>query len=159
MSYDELKGLVSQGLSIREIASETSSSYTNVRYWLRRHKLKTKKLIEYKCACGEVDPKKFYGHKRHVCGKCQNAYVIRKGKETRDRIIAHLGGECKHCGYNTCSEALDVHHTNPKKKDPNFGSIRGWSWKRIEKELQDCVLLCKNHHTEHHAGILILEAA
>lgn len=157
MIYDELLSLVRRGLSIREISSETSSSYTNIRYWLRKHRLKTleKPRSKFQCRCGETDRKKFYGHKRHMCGKCQSEYVTRKGKETKEKIVAVLGGGCAHCGYNGCVDALDIHHKDPGRKDPNFRSIRGWSWSRIEKELKNCTILCKNHHAEFHAGILI----
>lgn len=152
MDAEELRNLVNRGLSVREIADEVGKSFTSIRYWLRTHDLKTSKRVEFKCPCGEQDPSKFYGHKRHICGKCQNAYVLKKGRENRHRIIAHLGGECAGCGYKQCTAAFDVHHLDPTKKDRDFGSSRGWAWARIEEELRDCVLLCKNCHAEVHAG-------
>lgn len=41
VSYEEWKALVDRGLSIRGISKETGLSYTTVRYWLRKHDLKT----------------------------------------------------------------------------------------------------------------------
>jgi predicted HNH restriction endonuclease len=32
--------------------------------------------------------------------------------------------------------------------------MRGWSWEHITKELEKCVLLCKNCHAAVHAGLL-----
>lgn len=155
MNYGALQKAVSQGLSIREIATKTSSSYTTVRYWLQKHGLSTmKKRVEFRCRCGQTNPKRFYGHKRHICGKCQNDYVVRKGRDTRERIIVHLGGGCSHCGYVRLGSRRICYHTDPGKKDPNFRSVRGWSWARIEKELKGCIILCKNHHGELHAGVL-----
>jgi hypothetical protein len=156
MNYADLNTFVKRGLSIREIAAETSRSFTSVKYWLGKHGLATKKRVEFKCACGERDPAKFYGHKRHICGKCQNAYVVQRGREMRKRIVEFLGGRCRICGYHRCIEAFDVHHPDPKKKDPNFRHVRGWSWDRVEREIRRCILLCKNCHAEVHAGVLTI---
>lgn len=156
MEYKALSALVGGGLSVREIAVETGKSYTTIRYWLSKHGLATKKRVEFECPCGERDPAKFYGHKRHICGKCQNEYVVRKGREMRKRIIAFMGGRCKVCGYHRCVEAFDVHHLDPKKKDPNFPGVRGWSWERVKREIAHCALLCKNCHAEVHAGVVVL---
>lgn len=152
MNYITLRSLVRNGLSIREIASKLGSSYTNTRYWLKKYGLRTKKRIEYKCRCGETNPNKFYGYKRHICGRCQNKYVIKKGQENKKRMVEFLGGKCKACGYDKFLCSLDIHHTKPSKKDPSFTSARYWSWKRIKKELKHCNLLCRNCHAAHHAG-------
>ena len=42
------------------------------------------------------------------------------------------------------------------EKDHDFPHIRYWSWKRIEKEIKGCVLLCKNCHAALHSGFLKL---
>ncbi len=111
----------------------------------------------YKCTkCGETNPDKFYGHKRTWCGACHNIYTSNQGRSKRERIIEYLGGCCSDCGYKKYTCSLDVHHFDPSKKDPSFASARGWSWERIEKELQGCCLLCKNCHAAVHAGLLQL---
>lgn len=152
MDYHQLRTLVREGLSIREISTKLNGSYTNVRYWLEVHGLRTKKRVEYKCPCGEINWKKFYGHKRHICGECQNRYVKEKGQENKKKMVELLGGKCVACDYNKFLCSLDIHHTDPRKKDPNFSTARYWSWKRIEKELKHCKLLCRNCHAAHHAG-------
>ncbi len=106
-----------------------------------------------KCKCGETDPSKFYGHKKTVCGKCHNAYTLEAGKRKRDYALNKLGGKCSNCGFDKWSSSLDIHHTDPSIKDSKFGSFRGWSLERIDKELVSCVLLCKNCHSAFHAGL------
>lgn len=163
---------IQQWKDIRQIASDLGTSFTNVRYWLRKYGLRTKrgphgKLPEgesnpivkpHSCIyCGEVDPNKFYGRKLKVCGRCHNDYCITRGHEKKIQIITHLGGGCSICGFDLFKTALDVHHIDPSKKDPNFAGWRGWSWERVEQELQDCVLLCKNCHAGVHEGKLSLQ--
>ncbi len=109
--------------------------------------------MNFKCKCGEVNPDKFYGHKRSICGKCQNEYVLKTGRENKRKMVEYLGGCCVRCGYNKCLAALDLHHTDPTKKDANWTTARYWSWKRIEKELEHCELLCSNCHREFHENL------
>ena len=110
-----------------------------------------------KCVnCGENDASKFYGHKRSWCGACHNQYTADLGRQKRERIIALLGGKCVHCGFDTFSCSLDVHHLDTARKDPPWASVRGWAWDRIEKELKSCILLCKNCHAAVHAGLIAL---
>ena len=160
-----------QWKSVRQIAVDQNTSFTNVGYWLKKYGLRTKRgphgrlSVEsdsstrpYSCIyCGEVDPAKFYGHKRKVCGKCHNEYCITRGGEKKTQILTHLGGACSICGFDTFKTALDVHHIDPRRKDPNFSGWRGWSWERIKEELQNCVLLCKNCHAGVHEGELTLQ--
>ena len=155
MKKAELNRLVKRGKSTREIARELDKSQTTIRYWLEKYRLATnsQKPVVHKCSCGETDPKNFYGRKLRVCKVCHNMYTIHKGQENKKKGVIFLGGKCQQCGYKKCVQALDFHHTDPKKKDINFTSFRGWSWKRLEKELQTCMLLCRNCHAELHAGV------
>ena len=59
-------------------------------------------------------------------------------------------GECQECGYKKNYAALDFHHLNPKEKDVNWNTSRHWSWNRLVKELDKCVLVCHNCHAEIH---------
>ena len=74
--------------------------------------------------------------------------------DTKTAIVNGFGGECLICGYNKCREALDIHHLDPNKKTFSFGGIRAnpKQWELINKELENCVLLCANCHREVHAG-------
>ncbi len=74
----------------------------------------------------------------------------KKRKENKLKAIEYCGGECKHCGYNKCIDAMDFHHLNPEEKDLNIKSLINCSWSRIEEELKKCILLCANCHREEH---------
>jgi hypothetical protein len=171
-----LAGLVSKSFTIRQIAGELKTSYTNVRHWLRVFGLKTRRgphgrvnnklrkelkkerdLKPRLCPrCGETDLLKFYGRKTSMCGPCHNLDCIARGKEKRTKMLEYLGGECLQCTYKKHLSSLDIHHLDPTEKDPSSRHWRGWSWSRIEKELQKCIILCKNCHAAVHAGELIL---
>lgn len=75
-------------------------------------------------------------------------------KATKKRIIDAMGGKCQCCGYNTCHEALELHHVDPTQKEFSFGGIRAnpKAWETIVIELRKSVLLCAICHREIHAG-------
>ena len=107
-----------------------------------------------KCPCGETDPSKFYGRKTNKCAKCHARYTAEQGREVKAKAREYLGGKCKYCGYSKFDVALDIHHIDPSKKDPQFKRMRGWSWKRVLKELVYCELVCKNCHIALHCGLI-----
>ena len=84
--------------------------------------------------------------------------VKRWRQNTKLRLIRIFGGGCGLCGYNNCSDALELHHLNPTEKDFSLGYIMAHiiSWERICEEARKCVLLCSNCHKEVHAGFKIL---
>ena len=80
--------------------------------------------------------------------------VAKRRRKLRTMAIEYGGGECILCGYSKCVRALVFHHLDPSQKD--FGlSIRGLtrSWEKMRAELDKCVLLCANCHSEVHDGI------
>lgn len=162
MEKKDLEILINKGLTQREIAKESKVGQTTLRYWLNKLELKTKneqkpRDKKHKCyVCGEEDKSLFYGNDKEVCSHCHNERVKKAGKEKRDYTIEKLGGKCISCGFKKYTCSLDVHHLDPKKKDVNFQSMRGWSLKRIDKEIKHCVLLCKNCHAAHHSGYIEL---
>lgn len=162
MQEDELKKYIASGHSTRNIAEATGNSQTNVRHWLKKFGLKTNRKIgnekDRRCGmCGDTDPKKFYGKMKYRCGPCHNKDTTRRFQEKRKKILDYLGGSCVHCGFNKWACSLEVHHTDPSKKDPNFGTHRGWKWERIKEELQGCVILCGQCHPAVHAGFITLD--
>lgn len=96
--------------------------------------------------------KTYQGVSRNLeCSTCRNRESRQKRKE---KSYAILGGKCKVCGYNKCIEAFDIHHTNEDNKTLTFASSWGLSWEKLEKELDQCMLLCSNCHRELHAGLI-----
>lgn len=159
MEKTKLIDLIERRQTIKQIAVELKLSQTAVRYWLRKYDLYTcrgphGKLKDTsnprKCKCGETDTIKFYGNKKNICARCHNQYNLKKGQDRRDKIISLLGGRCINCGFNRYNSALDIHHKDPKLKDPGFKYSRSWSLSRWEKELPNCILLCKNCHAIEH---------
>lgn len=52
-------------------------------------------------------------------------------------------------------QCLDLHHLDPNEKEGHIAElVRGWTWKRLEKELEKCVVVCRNCHAFIHAGLL-----
>lgn len=158
MEKERLKKLIDCGLTITEMKDVLQCGRSTVTYWLKKHELTTKnsqqpREKEHYCnKCGETDAIKFYGNDKEVCGDCHKKRVNDKGRENRKYAVEKLGGKCSKCGYDKYIGALDIHHLDPKIKDSNFKSMRGWSILRIDKEIKDCVLLCKNCHTETHGN-------
>jgi hypothetical protein len=109
--------------------------------------------------CGETDPANFYvlnksgKTNKSTCKDCHNANSKAKKDEIKIKMINYLGGKCKLCGYSLehgSAYALELHHINPKQKDANFKTFRGWKWERAKEEAKKCVLLCSNCHREEH---------
>lgn len=88
-------------------------------------------------------------------------YIIRavqkRRKKVRSMSIAYKGGKCTRCGYDRCMDALEFHHTDPSQKDFGLsGQGHTRSWKRVQEELDKCVMLCANCHREVHAELAAL---
>lgn len=162
MDKSTLETMIANGFSQREIGKATGLGQTTVRYWLKSFDLSTMSRSKRRvsrgcvCKCGESRTEKFYGRSKGICGNCHNTYTKDRGRINREKAIAHLGGKCsnKECGFSKWLCSLDIHHLDPKKKDKNWTSMRGWSWRRIEKEIDSCVLLCRNCHGAVHSGEL-----
>lgn len=103
--------------------------------------------------CGEIDPSKFYGRKRTMCGHCHNVYTQKLYVNKKRKAVEYKGNECTLCGYNKFYGALEFHHIDPNDKDENFVNMRHWRWERMKIELDKCVLLCSNCHREVHGNM------
>jgi hypothetical protein len=153
MKKEQLEKLIKEKKSIRQIAEITGKGKTTIHYWLKVYDLKTDCQKPFKCKCGESDPNKFYGNKKRTCAKCHNKWTLEAGQKKRKKAIEYLGGKCILCGYDKYYGSIDLHHLDPSNKDKKFDQLRGWSWERIKKEIENCVPLCRNCHGEVHAGI------
>ncbi len=80
-------------------------------------------------------------------------------QEIRIIIRAYKSKGCSICGYNKCLDALDFHHSIPKRNGKL--DIAGMvsrvnsraALKRIVKELSGCIVVCANCHREIHFAI------
>lgn len=152
MNKTTLAELIEEHGSVRKIAAAVDSSYTNIRYWLRKHGLlSAAKLKPYLCKCGETEPKKFYKKHRTQCRKCFNRKCAIKWQEKKRKAIAFKGGQCEHCGFKTEHLAVyDFHHRQGEEKDLDWPRMRKYPWPRIVEELAKCSLLCANCHRIEH---------
>jgi len=56
---------------------------------------------------------------------------------------------CKKCG-DVRSYVLDFHHINPDEKEYDLGDASKYSIPRLKLELEKCITLCRNCHSEFH---------
>ena len=156
----QLETHIGANRTIRQISELETTSFTNIRYWLAKYGLRTKgrqvgqSTKKHKCVCGQKDPKQFYGHQKVLCKGCHQTKTIKRQRDNKQKARNWLGGKCVHCNFDKFQVALDIHHLDPGIKDPNFNRSASWSWERVQKELVDCVLLCRNCHMAYHAGLL-----
>jgi hypothetical protein len=85
--------------------------------------------------------------------KLKSQHVISWRKRKKIELINYKGGECECCGYKRCVSALEFHHKDPKEKDFNI-SGKSYSIERLKKEIDKCILVCSNCHSEIHEGLI-----
>lgn len=74
-------------------------------------------------------------------------------QKTKLKAIYYKGGECQICHYKKSIRALQFHHLDPSQKD--FGISGGTkSFEKMKPELDKCILVCANCHSEIHDGII-----
>lgn len=79
--------------------------------------------------------------------KSDQAYILRWAK--RVKAINALGGECNICKTKDIF-VLDFHHCGAKEIEISRHLNHGGRWSTLNKEIKQCVLLCRNCHAEHH---------
>lgn len=65
---------------------------------------------------------------------------------------------CCACGYCRCARALEFHHVESDQKEANLYDLlrAGVSFRKMQREIVKCVVLCSNCHREFHAGLIEL---
>ncbi len=87
-----------------------------------------------------------------MTSKILSAYIL--GWAKKIKAINILGGKCAKCG---CPDprVLDFHHPNDDKEH-DINTLRDDIWRKIEKEINKCILLCRNcHGIEHFSSDVI----
>ena len=121
-----------------------------------------KNITHKSCAiCKEAKPISSFsrkGRKTHSkirflpdCRDCRSETEKQRKRDKKIQYVNYLGGECIRCGYNL-PEGIDFHHIDPSIK--SFG-IAESSLKFddfLKAELRKCAPLCRNCHSEFHAG-------
>ena len=89
--------------------------------------------------CGKYSDKKI--------SKSQSVIEWRKRKKIE--LVEYKGGCCELCGYDKSISALHFHHRNPEEKDFSISS-KSYSISKLKKEVDKCILVCSNCHSEIH---------
>ncbi len=79
--------------------------------------------------------------------------VVDWRKRVKIKLVEYKGGCCKICGYKKSIGALEFHHTDPNEKDFAI-SGKSYSFERLKKEVDKCILVCSNCHIEVHEEIV-----
>jgi len=179
---EEILKLRKEGLTYEEIRKQIGCSKATISYHCRKNDLSNpngvkipseeEKLLmqEYYNECGSCikTSQKFGWSKSTVLKyvktekheklsdeefrKMKSANVISWRQRTKLKLIEYKGGKCQKCQYDKCVQALEFHHLNPKEKDFTI-SGKSWSFEKLKKESDKCVLVCNRCHTEIHAGL------
>lgn len=124
-------------------------------------------------SCGEsFEP---YSKKGSKCRPCKREYdreyhrkrspearqqKLVSNKNRQDNLKTELNDYKRKAGCKFCSEdepiCLDFHHLDPKEKDINLSDAlrKGWTFERMKKEIDKCIIVCSNCHRKVHAGII-----
>ena len=78
--------------------------------------------------------------------------VVNWRKDKKRKLIEYKGGKCEVCGYDKCVSALSFHHKDPKEKDFSI-SAKSYSYERLKKEVDKCIMVCSNCHIEIHENM------
>jgi transposase len=164
----ELRDLVEQGCSLRQIAALKGVSPTSVRHWLQRHDLKTAPAryarrdlpkpgtVLRECPLhGWVSFVRTGSVGTYRCGRCNSEAVAERRRRVKALLVAEAGGCCRICGFDAYAGALQFHHRDPAAKRfevSRQGVTR--SLARLREEARKCVLLCANCHAMVEAGLL-----
>lgn len=161
----KLESLVSQGLTLRQMATRLDRSATTVRHWLRKYDLETAKRKRFRNASGVRKVSaccKRHGRSEFVlegrgyyrCARCRAEAAGRWRRIVKRKLVEEAGGRCVICGYARCQRALQFHHLDPASKEFHLGHgghTRALS--RSRAEAKKCALLCANCHAEVEAGL------
>ena len=114
--------------------------------------------------CQEIkDDSRFYersdrtGKSQSYCKDCNKENAIDRQRKFKIMCVEYKGGKCSLCGYDKCMGALDFHHIDPSKKDFAISEQRRTSQQKfsvVKNELDKCILVCSNCHSEIHAGLV-----
>lgn len=164
--------LFNEGLSYNEISKKLRCSKGTISYHCNTFRINNyseDKIKQYQSYYDLGNSLKKVGEKFKISRQSLSKYIIKRVKTfTKEKRIIHhksyrnrvkelavnyKGGKCVICGYNKCQAAMNFHHIEPKEKDYQIsGGTK--SFESLKKELDKCVLVCRNCHSEIHAGII-----
>lgn len=117
-------------------------------------KMQTNKKDIETFVCNTHGKTKAYKKGRYLaCSACEKMRQRKHYNKRKAQATEYLGGYCAHCGVDDIT-LLDFHHTSRKDKEYQISAkLKRFSFKRLRKELDKCILLCANCHRKEHAKI------
>ena len=99
-------------------------------------------------------------YRRGTCKQCEAEETQLQSEKTKEYIKSKKK-ECSICGYNKSKSALDFHHVDSFDKEFNVSKYKRFRWtdevkKKIDNEIEKCIVVCKNCHCEIHDGTIII---
>jgi hypothetical protein len=96
------------------------------------------------------------GHQQYknICCTCR---VNKSRQDKKIKAVEYMGGKCIICNYNKCITALHFHHIKPHQKEFGFSSNLTKAFEVLKKELDKCIIVCSNCHSEIHAGMIKID--
>jgi transposase len=171
LTAEQLRPLVARGMTLIEIAGEVDRSIATVRYWLRKHGLRTRgrrgrapiapaelvaearaagrRTLEAECPRHGLGTFVIERSGRARCRQCRMDRVAERRRAVKRILVEEAGGCCARCGYDRCIGALQFHHRDPTQKQ--FGLAhkgRAIALERLREEAAKCTLVCANCHAE-----------
>lgn len=176
LTLAQLEPLVMAGMSVARIAKDVDRGKATVRYWLKRHGLKTgngrgrrpsdeardakhggRRTAQMICRRHGEAAYVLDGRGYYRCRRCRAEAVTRRRRRIKATLVREAGGACCLCGYCANMRALHFHHRDPAEKrlELNAKGI-ALSLETLRVEAQKCVLLCSNCHAEVEDGVASL---
>jgi hypothetical protein len=172
---EKILSLRRDGKTYKEIVNLLGCAISTVSYHCKLHglgdnnqKVTENEIIEFQKMYDEIGSlkkvakltgrsfetvKKYIKQKKRGRTTTFSESVILWRKRTKIKLLEYKGGKCEICGYDRCNRALQFHHRNPLEKDFTI-SGRSLSFDRLKDEVDKCVLVCANCHSEIHDGII-----
>lgn len=175
--FEKIIKLRKKGKTYKEICKELNCAMSTVSYHCKLNKIgghtdrltndqknelqklydeigNLKKVAKLKGRAFET-VRKYVVTKKRTKTKTSSESVIEWRKRTKLKLIEYKGGKCQVCEYNKCSRALEFHHLDPNEKDFGIGG-KSLSFEKLKNEVDKCILVCSNCHSEIHEGLIII---
>ncbi len=172
--FEKIIELRNQGKTYKEISEQLNCALSTVSYHCKLNKMggQTDRLtedekIELQKLYNEIGSLKkvakikgraFETVQKYVTIKTRtkkvsnSEAVIEWRKRTKKKLVDYKGGKCQLCDYNKSLNALHFHHLDPNEKDFSI-SGKSLSFDKLKNEVDKCILVCSNCHSEIHEGI------
>ncbi|HKI67147.1 MAG TPA: hypothetical protein VJ989_07760 [Solirubrobacterales bacterium] len=167
---EELQALAGEGATLTEMAEKLDRNPSTIRYWLKRYGIERPRRRARRPRCDDGARFATFDCKRHGttefvlegrgyyrCKRCRSEAVARRRRTIKRQLVEEAGGACVLCGYARWVGALQFHHVEAAEKE--FHLAQGGysrSIARSRTEMEKCVLLCANCHSEVEGGFATL---